>query len=279
MPKQLLPMALLVLAGAAHAQETTRYCFNGYGYTLDGGELRYIEHHEQVLVDGAPLRWDVTYYDTQGNVVATKHLDFSDHGTVPVYTFKIPADGYVEGITHEDGWTMFRREGRQAERESEGFEITMPMAADSGFHPLVQRHFEELMAGETVEFEFAVSGRQSVLDLRAEKVGTTTFEGEPAVVLRAELDMFLINFFVDPLLLTYDPQSKRLLEYRGIGNLHNAQGEVYPVRVSYYSEMPTALRGSGVPTGCTAGKDLSVSVTRAGAATDGFVTMARASGP
>lgn len=239
---------LVVLSGAVHAQaqpeQTTRHCFNGYAYTLDSGEFRYVEHHEQVLADGQPIRWLVTYYGPQGHVIATKDMHFKADDTVPAYKFRIPADHYVEGITQQDGrWTMFRREGKNASRETESFEITKLMAADSGFHPLVQKHFAQLMAGETVEFRFAVAGNQSVVSMTAEKVDTTTFEGDPAVVFRAALDMFLIDWFVDPLLLTYDPQTKRLLEYRGIGNIHNAKGEVYPVRVSYYTDVPEVAEG------------------------------------
>ncbi len=247
--KWLTAAALIVTAATAQAQE--KHCFNGYGYTLEGGEFRYIAHHEQSLVDGQAVQWDITFYTPNGDLIATKDMDFSDNDTVPVYTFEIPDDGYKEGIRHDDGWTMFRRAGENAEVETQPFEIVPPMAADSGFHPLILQHFDELMAGQTLAFRFAAAGRQGVIDLRAEKAGTTTFEGEQAVVFQAELDMFLINYFVDSLRLTYDPDSKRLLEYRGIGNMHNDQGKVYPVRVSYYSEMPEQAKGAGVPVGCT----------------------------
>lgn len=260
--KRILVILLFAVLCAAQAQaqaqaqarpdQTTRRCFNGYAYTLESGEFRYVEHHEQVLFNGQPIRWYVTYLNPQGEVIATKEMYFKADDTVPVYTFRIPADGYVEGIRHENGvWTMFRREGEHAEMETETFEVTAPMAADSGFHPLVQKYFDELMAGKTLDFRFAVAGNQSVIDMTAEKIGTTTFEGEPAVVFRASLDMFFISWFVDPLLLTYDPQTERLLEYRGIGNMHNAQGEVYPVRVSYYTEVPEVAEGI-VPPGCKA---------------------------
>ncbi len=86
-----------------------------------------------------------------------------------------------------------------------------------------------------------------MIKLRASQTGTTGFEGRQAVVFDAELDMFLVNFFVDSLKLTYDPDSKRLLEYRGIGNMHNDAGEVYPVRVTYASEMPEVARQAGAP--------------------------------
>lgn len=247
----LILVAALTLTTSAAAENTSTRCFNGYGYALDGGKLRYIEHHTQHLVNGKPVKWRVVYYDPQGHVIATKHMDFTDSDTVPVYTFRIPSEGYVEGITHTGGWTMFRRQGADAQRETQTFDITPPMAADSGFDRLVKKQFGKLMAGKTVQFKFAVAGNLSAYDMKAKKVDTTTFEGKKAVVFRVELDSFFLHFFAKPLLLTYDPKTQRLLEYRGIGNMHNAQGEVYPVRVSYYSETPPAAKGSDVPSGCT----------------------------
>ncbi|ROO27649.1 hypothetical protein SAOR_07300 [Salinisphaera orenii MK-B5] len=245
-----LAAALLLLPPLAAAQSTDggeRRCFNGYAYTLDGGEYRYTEHHEQQRADGRITSWDVTYVGRDGETIATKTMDFSAHPTVPTYRMEIPADGYVEGIRRDDGWTMFRRESREADEQTKAFTIEEPMAADSGFDPLLRNHFEALQNGDTVDFRFAAAGRQGVIELRAHKIGETTFEGRPAVQFEAELDMMFINFFVDSLKLTYDPETKRLLEYRGIGNMHDANGEVYPVRVTYARDMPDVAREHGAP--------------------------------
>ncbi|MES1945789.1 hypothetical protein C84B14_00530 [Salinisphaera sp. C84B14] len=258
--QHLMRSTAVVLAGtgialgatAGMAQQSTSdgdmRCFNGYGYTLEGGDYRYTEHHEQRFVDGKINHWDVTYVGRNGQTIATKQLEFADSDTVPTYTLEIPASGYQEGIRHANGqWTMFRRESSDAQEQTKTFTIEPPMAADSGFDPLVRERFDALTAGKTIAFNFAAAGRQAVVKLRAKQTGTTTFEGSEAVVFDAELDMFLVNFFVDSLKLTYDPESKRLLEYRGIGNMHNDAGEVYPVRVTYASEMPSEARYAGAP--------------------------------
>lgn len=242
--------AALLLPSLAAAQSTDggeQRCFNGYAYTLNGGEYRYTEHHEQQREDGRIKSWDVTYVGRNGETIATKAMDFSAHPTVPTYRMEIPADGYVEGIRRNDGWTMFRRESRDADEQTQTFAIEEPMAADSGFDPLLRDHFQALQDGKTVDFRFAAAGRQGVIELRAHKIGETTFEGRPAVQFEAELDMMFINFFVDSLKLTYDPDTKRLLEYRGIGNMRGADGKVYPVRVTYARDMPDVAREHGAP--------------------------------
>ncbi|MEQ8798384.1 MAG: hypothetical protein RJQ08_15205 [Salinisphaeraceae bacterium] len=233
-------IATCLLCAPALAADSNKHCFTGYGYQLESNEFRYTEQHEQTLDDdGRPVDWKVTYRDPAGEVIARKTLDFSHNEFVPVYEMRMVDSGYVEGIERdEDGWRMFRREGENAERETETFELTDNLAADSGFHPFLQSRFDTLMDGDTRRFRFAAAGRQSVIDLRATRIEDTEFEGETAVRFEAELDMWLVSFFVDSLVLTYDPDTRELLEYRGIGNLHDAEGETYPVRVAYYSEPP-----------------------------------------
>ena len=246
--------AFFILAGTASAafaqadDASGARCFNGYAYTLQGGEYRYTEHHEQQRSNGKITSWDVDYVGTDGESIAQKHLEFGANDTVPTYTLEIPADGYREGIRRDgDQWVMFRRDNADAQEKTKRFSIKEPMAADSGFDMLVRENFDALVAGETVPFNFAAAGRQAVVKLRANQTGTTQFEGKEALVFDAELDMFLVNFFVDSLQLTYDPDSKRLLEYRGIGNMHNAAGDVYPVRVTYASNMPSEAKQAGAP--------------------------------
>lgn len=218
--------------------ETSTSCFVGYAYHLESGEFAYTETHHLTLKNGDPTTWNVTYRDPEGATIALKQMDFTAHPFVPVYRLEILGEGYVEGIGHDDGWTMYRRDSADAALHTKAFAVQASIAGDAGFHPFVQAHFDELMAGDTVHFSFVVAGRLSVIDMQAYRIEDTTFEGQPAVQIKAELDSWLLNWIVNPIILVYDPQSKKLLEYRGISNMHDAHGETYPVRVSYYSEPP-----------------------------------------
>lgn len=231
-------IVLLLIPAAPALAETSQRCFVGYAYHLNSGEFAYTETHNRTLKNGNPVTWHVTYRDPQGNTIAVKKMDFTDHPFVPVYRLKILGEGYVEGIRHNGGWAMYRRESAGAKLKTKRFMIEAPVAGDSGFHPFLQAHFQQLMVGETVYFSFVVAGRLSVIDMQAYRIEDTTFEGEPAVQFKAELDSWLLNWVVDPIILVYDPETQDLLEYRGISNMHGPDGETYPVRVSYYTEPP-----------------------------------------
>lgn len=233
----LVIVALLVPAAPALAQASQR-CFIGYAYHLDTGDFAYTETHHQTLKNGQPVTWQITYRDTQGNTIAIKTMHFKAHPFVPVYRLEILADGYVEGIRHDGGWVMYRREHTGADVETKAFAISPPMAGDSGFAPFVQAHFDALMDGQTLTFSFVVAGRLDVIDMQAYRIQDTSFEGKPAVQFKVDLDSWLLNLFVNPIILVYSPDTQRLLEYRGISNMHGSDGEPYPVRVSYYAKPP-----------------------------------------
>jgi hypothetical protein len=94
------------------------------------------------------------------------------------------------------------------------------------------------MSGQKVGFRLVVAGQLDTYQFRLRKTGETQFEGKPAVTLIAEPDS-LLRVFVDPLQLTYDPKTKKLLEYRGVSNLHDAEsGDIYVARIVYASKPP-----------------------------------------
>lgn len=253
-------MASLLLMSLAQAGETSKNCFIGYAYSEDGSTLLYTEHHEQSLRQGHPLQWDVVYRSANeaymgaapGEVIARKKFDFSDNRTVPVYTLDILRAGYREGIRHDNGnWRMLRRKSQDAATETESFKYKPPMAADSGFDPFVKKNFKALMSGETVTFDFVAAGRLDVVGLRAYKLGETEFQGRRAVKFKADLNSLFRYVVSVALEMTYDAQTRELLQYQGVSNMHNAHGDTFAVIIKYLDEPPRGAEKTQTPQGCS----------------------------
>lgn len=252
--------ALLTLSAAQASDEDNRHCFNGYAYSEDGNTLLYTEHHEQQMRDGRPVKWTVDYRSANervmaaapGEIIAEKEFDFSDNPTVPVYTLDLKREGYREGIRRDgSGWRMIRRESGNAETESEPFDYEPPMAADSGFDIFVKQNFAALEGGKTVAFDFVAAGNLSTVGLRAYKLGDVEFNGEPAVKFKAELSS-LFRFIVDVSIeMIYDPDTKKLLQYQGVSNMHNAAGDTFPVVIKYLDSAPEGAEAAKTPQGCS----------------------------
>lgn len=232
-----LPLALALLAGAPTGEPVTLK-FHGYAYHLETRRYLYTEVHEQT-VDGA--RWlggKVTYVAADGSVLGSKTLDFSADPFVPVFRMDLVKEGYAEGITDSRGPVeMFRHERRHAV-EKGSVERREPMAADSGIHMLIREHFADLMEGKVLRFHLAVAGSLDLFHFRARRMKDTTFEGRPAVRLRLEPSSFL-RFITKPLDLTYEAGLRKLVEYRGISNVHDPEtGDPYNVYIAYFTRPP-----------------------------------------
>ncbi len=231
-----LALGLVATAAAAEPSQTLR--FYGYAYDLRSGEHLYTEVHRQELAGERWLRGTIRYFDAGGRPMGEKGLDFSRDPYVPEYRFTLPDLGYVEAITSSGDPIRLERRLNGGPVERAALQVDGPMCADSGFHSFIRAHFERLLSGEWLRFRMVVAGSLDQFRFRARRIGDTQFEGRPAVRFRVELDS-LLRLLVDPLELTYDPDSLRLLEYRGVSNVRDpATGQPLEVRIAYYSERP-----------------------------------------
>jgi hypothetical protein len=235
-----LAAAFLGMALAAHAAPGT-HTFRGYAYDLASGKFLYTEVHRQTIEGERWLGGTIDYYAPDGARIGHKTLDFSLDPYVPVYRLELGTrGGYMEGIV---GLSAGR-----IEMEKKGYGATEvrkaavrrggTMVADSGFHSFLRDRFPDLLAGKTVAFTFAVSGELDTFRFRARRIADAPFEGRTAVQLKVEPST-LLRLLADPLYVLYDPAQRRLLEYRGISNLHDpATGKPYTVRIVYPSVPP-----------------------------------------
>lgn len=240
--QKVLAAALLgtTLGAPALAQERP-VTFRGYAYDLETSRFLYTEVHKQVITGDRWTGGTIDYYAPDGSRIGHKTLDFSRDPYVPVYRLELATGGgYMEAIT-----------GLSAERvemEKKGYNTSRvrkasvkraePMVADSGFHSFLRDRFADLVAGKTVTFTFAVSGELDRFKFRARRIEDATFEGKPAVRLKVEPDT-LLRLLAAPLEIVYEPGERRMLEYRGISNLHDPRTfEAYDVRIVYPSKPP-----------------------------------------
>ncbi|HUS23424.1 MAG TPA: hypothetical protein VM369_00625 [Candidatus Binatia bacterium] len=228
----------LALGAASAAAQPSVLRFQGYARDLDTGKYLYTEVHEQNLDGERWLGGRIDYYDAAGDLLGRKMLDFPKDPFVPLYRMDLVQEGYAEGIRSLQGGVTLVRQlpGRAAETKT--VPLRAPMTADSGIHMFLRSVFDRLMHGDTVPFRIAVPGSLDSFAFRARRLGDSTFEGRPAVVIRLEPDS-LFRLLAAPLDLTYGPAERKLVEYRGVSNVHDPRtGHPYNVRISYESKPP-----------------------------------------
>jgi hypothetical protein len=239
--KTLLATALALFALGAAAAEPEIWRFYGYAYDLKSDRYLYTEVHEQ-HVEVEKDHWikgSISYFRPDGQLFGRKTLDFSQDQAVPAYRMEQYDIGRIEAITDNGDPIQMLLKLKADKPEKTGSIPKKPMmTADSGFHMFIRAHFDELMRGDVVKFAFAVPAEFSQFKFKMQRVEDTTFEGKPAVRVKVA-PATLLSFIVDPLELTYEQSSKRLLEFRGISNVHDPQtGKAHVVRITYASQPP-----------------------------------------
>lgn len=228
--RPLAALALLQIATTATAQETVAR-FQGYAYHLDSGRYAFTEILEQRMAGRQWVGGSTVYYLPDGTEFGRKTLDFAHDPFVPVYRLEIGS--YTEGIS-DSGDPV--RMSRGAETATVG--KTGLTTADSGLPRLLRAHFETLLRGEPLQFRVIAPARLAAYKFRATRIEDAPFEGKDAHRVRVDLDSML-KLFSGPLVFTFEAESRKLLEFRGMTNVIDpATRKPFHVRISYFTVPP-----------------------------------------
>lgn len=235
MPRLLFAMLLLAVAARAGAQDAVMRSY-GYAYHLDGGRYAFTEVLEQREAGGQWRHGRSVYYRPDGTEFGRKTLDFSRDPFVPVYRLEL-GGGYAEAITDSGNPVamLLARAGKPRTAAAPKDGLT---CADAGLPRLLRAHLDALQRGETVAFRVVAPSRLGHYRFRAHRADDVSFEGRPAHRIQVDMDSML-KLFAGPLFFTFDPQTARLLEFRGPTNVIDPDtGEPFKVRISYFTAPP-----------------------------------------
>lgn len=171
----------------------------------DTGETLYLEHH--YCTDDA-LKCSVFYLRPNDELIASKQLNYEPSLQAPELLFR-----------------DFRTD-RELSISPPGDE----QVVDAGFDNFVRLQWQELSDGEEVRFPFRIVGRDDPITMRANRENQCE---NGKLCLQIRLDSWLLGNLVDPIQLTYDEKSQRLLRFEGVSNLKNDKGRSQKVRIRY----------------------------------------------
>lgn len=223
------PLLTLLLASGLSLNNwaSTTENFVGFAYDLDNNELLYREEHRIVHEDGEPRSGEVRYLDANEDELGVKRSRYIEPAR-PAYEFIFTGlERDIERVEPGDG-------GVSVESVRSG-DLDWPSSQaviDSGFHYFILEHFEQLLDGNSVRFEFLAPTRVSWTSLLIEPESN---DGNRLVMALKPRNR-LISLFFDSIILTYDVSSRRLLEYRGLTNVPNPEGGNYSARIEYRYE-------------------------------------------
>lgn len=228
----LLAGVTLCFSSASAMAEVVR--FKGEAFDLNTGKFIYSENHEEYWKNGRHFYSVVRYKAPDGRTLAEKKIYFDRNAEKPYYTLKDLRDGYVEGLKYAGGSVnLFSRRTNKEEIREKTVKIPGPAVYDGGFDYFIRGNFEKLMQKKPVSFNFAVPIELDYFKFRVVYHKEEIIRDRKAVTFRMEPNNLIIRQLVSPIYISYDMERKRLLRYKGISNVNDANGKSYKARIEF----------------------------------------------
>ena len=227
-------ISLFTLASPTGRDAASIRMYRGDAVDLKQRAPLYVEEHEERYTDGRRNMLITTYRDTEGRVIAKRSVDFSRSTLVPDFRTEDVRSGYMEGAERvAEGVRLYWRKTAEDPVEEKIVNIPSPAVVDAGFNNFVQERWDSIMDGQTLEMNFGLPFALDYYQFRLYKDEETVQNGRNAVVVRCEIDSFILRLFVQPIILVYDIETRRLVSYKGISNINDETGKSLLVNIEY----------------------------------------------
>ncbi len=207
--------------------------FIGYAYDIKTQKLLYTENHAMYYNNGNIVKSVLVYKDPSGNKIAERISDYSKFPQVPLFETTDLRRNYKEGSTYEGNGVIVYHVENNKKNTSKLFPINPQVALDSGFHFFVITHFDSLLKGNKLKVNFIVPSQLNMFEFVVYKTKELMFENRKCVQLIFEINNLVIKFFVPPIYLVYDIETKDLMQYTGISNLYDDNNKAYNVNIIF----------------------------------------------
>lgn len=220
-------LSVVVSLACSEALSSRQLSIVGEAYTPDGEQLLYREFH---YFDNGGFDHRVTYQLPDGEVIVIKEVDYRSGFVTPSFTQTYLKNGELTSVAYnnKDLTIRYREKGDRITLESH-FSPSGSLVIDAGFNHFIRRHWDSLMEGVNLEFEFPAPTRSRLVALR---VGQVTCNSSPGVS-PGELVCFSITpsswfwqFLLAPIDLVYERSSRRLLRYCGVANITDREVDI-----------------------------------------------------
>jgi hypothetical protein len=159
------------------------------------------------------LKTNIVFKDPSGKEVV-REAALVSNGHVVRYSMEQLQLGEVGSLEVSDGKARFSftRNGKTETSEEDAVDnlITGPTTMD-----FLERHWKELLAGETVSSRFAVIARKETVGFKFFKEAEEERGGRRVVRLKMKPTSIVIAALVDPLVFWIDRETVHLVEVRG----------------------------------------------------------------
>jgi len=200
----------------------------------DAGNIIYTERHSITSLNDVLKNSETLYFDSlRKNKIGILTSDYSRSLAMPTYEFRDLRTGYREGLRFSNGkYVVYFKKPNQEEKADELSDGKSIFSCQGWHYYLIENL--NLLEKQDIALNLVLP---SELDFYSFKVKQSNSTGKQ-IVANLELSNWLLGFFAPKLRLTYDKQLKKLVEYKGVSNILDDNGDRQDVTIHYeYDEL------------------------------------------
>lgn len=227
----------------------------GVAVNIDNGEVAYSELHH--CNDGSTI-CRIQYQDAQGQLIIDKYLNYGVDASAPDFMQLDIRNGNFVGSERQGDKTVFfsakaadsqpdvnRRANSQPKDVKQTIVDTKAsLVIDAGFDNFIRQHWQRLTDGDSMNFAFALPSRGSAVSMSIKQlshkkctallaVQAEGIEQAPAECFEIKPKSLLFSVFLKPIKIAYDSSSQKLLAFKGLTSIKDANNKAQTVLIRY----------------------------------------------
>ena len=208
--------------------------YSGYAIDVKSNRILYKENHEEFFEKGKHISTTTIFKNSSDVIIASRTIDFLKGYTTPSFRLSDNRDGSIEGAElRNDSVVLYSKKNARSKLAYKTLKVPSPFVIDGGFNYFIKNNWDLLSKGNVISFNFVVPALLDYYKFRISKTGETVISLKKAMVIKLEPDNFILRSIVNPIIITYDLKTKRIITYEGISNISDEKGNNYIAKLIY----------------------------------------------
>jgi hypothetical protein len=221
-------------AGAALASgnDDTYVVYSGTAVAQRGDQFLYHEQHVLRYRDGKIAERVVLYTCRDGSPFARKEVVYVDAFS-PDFVLEDASNGMREGIRSAGkSREVFFRGDSSAPEKTSPLPAVHGLVADAGFDEFVRAHWNDLLAGHSLEMDFLVPSRLDDINFKVQHVRSDETDGVPVEVFRLKL-AGILGWVAPSIDVYYSTKDRTLVRYVGLSDLRDRSNQNFNALIDF----------------------------------------------
>ncbi|NOU61184.1 hypothetical protein [Marinifilum caeruleilacunae] len=206
------------------------------GIAIDNKSLEFIykEIHKELFEEGKHIRTITSFVCDENNEFAKRELDFRNSFQKPTYRLTDNRSGLLEEVTYRGNnqFDIRYKKNKKSKLKEKSLFVPEPAIVDGGFNYFIKENWDQILSEQKLDFNFLSVAFQDYFSFRIYRVKEKE-QNDKMVVLKMESQSALLRVLMNPIYISYDSDTRRILKYEGISNIRNPKGSSYKALLQY----------------------------------------------